>query len=113
MSARKIKKGDQVIVCSGSSKGIVGVVERVFVKSNRAIVSNTLTGIKHVKGSNSKKRKSIKTEEKGHFEEFIKSIHISNLAHFFDGSKTKVYFRVENGEKKLYARTGNKEIRSI
>jgi large subunit ribosomal protein L24 len=48
--ARKIKRGDTVIVISGKSKGLSGKVLKVITKTNRVIVEGVNIVKKHVKG---------------------------------------------------------------
>jgi len=47
--ARKIKRGDTVIVISGRSKGLSGKVLKVITKNNRVIVEGVNIVKKHVK----------------------------------------------------------------
>jgi large subunit ribosomal protein L24 len=43
----KLRKGDHVRVITGKDKGAEGVVERVFPKTNKVIVSGVNTAAKH------------------------------------------------------------------
>jgi len=43
----KLKKGDNVRVITGKDKGAEGVVERVYPKSNKVLVSGVNTAAKH------------------------------------------------------------------
>lgn len=66
-----IKKGDQVVVIAGNSKGSTGAVMRVFKDSYRAIVEGVNMVKKHTKPSN---------DNPGGINEIEAPIHISNLA---------------------------------
>ena len=66
-----IKKGDQVIVVAGASKGdTVREVLEVFTSENRAIVADTNMVKKHLKATN---------DNPGGITETPAPIHISNL----------------------------------
>ena len=45
-----IKKGDQVKVISGKSKGLVGLVLRALPKDNKIVVEGVAIAKRHVKG---------------------------------------------------------------
>ncbi len=92
--ARKIKKGDQVIVISGDDKGKIGKVIRVFPEKGRVIVE----GVNIVK----KHRRFISADRPHGIVEMPAPIHISNLLLICPncGKKTKVGFRF-TGEKKV------------
>lgn len=88
----KIKKGDNVIVKTGKSKGETGTVLRVFPATNRVIVAGANKITRRVK---SKKR-----GEKGSVVEKEASLHISNVM-LVEGKKG-VRAGVEyKGEKKV------------
>lgn len=67
-----IKSGDTVIVIAGNSKGQTGVITKVIVDKNRAIVEGVNLQTKHVKPTS--------TNPQGAIEKREGSIHISNLA---------------------------------
>ncbi|MFR6033071.1 MAG: 50S ribosomal protein L24 [Bacilli bacterium] len=77
-----VKKGDEVVVIAGSSKGMRGKVLAVFPKKERVIVGANIR--KH------HERKSEKNPE-GAIVERESSIHISNVmsAGRFDAKKAK------------------------
>lgn len=89
----KIKKGDQVVVLSGSSKGAKGEVLSVLPKENRAFVQGVNLVKKHNKPSQTSAG-GIETKEA--------SIHVSNLA-LLDpksGKATRVgYKTLKDGQK--------------
>lgn len=65
-----IKKGDKVVVISGSSKGKEGIVKEVFPKKYRAIVEGANIVKKHSKPT---------AENPGAINEIEAPIHLSNL----------------------------------
>lgn len=71
MSKLHIKKGDNVIVLAGDSKGMTGKVTKVFVEEQRAIVE----GVNKVK----KAQKPSAQNPQGGIVEMEAPIHISNL----------------------------------
>ena len=98
----KIRKGDKVVVISGSDKGKKGEVIRLFPKEERALV----------RGINVVKRHQRPTQrQQGGIVSKEASVHLSNLAHVDPksgkatriGSKTlgdgrKVRFAKKSGE---------------
>ncbi|MDR3272116.1 MAG: 50S ribosomal protein L24 [Flavobacteriaceae bacterium] len=90
----KIKKGDKVVVLSGSYSGKQGQVLVVYPDKNRAIVEGVNIVKKHNKPSTEKPQGSITEKEA--------SIHISNLA-LIDpksGKATRVGYKID-GDKKV------------
>ncbi|MBQ8867873.1 MAG: 50S ribosomal protein L24 [Bacteroidaceae bacterium] len=71
MSKLHIKKGDTVYVNSGEDKGKTGVVLKVLVKENRAVVEGVNMVSKHTKPSAKNPQGGIVKQEA--------AIHISNL----------------------------------
>ena len=71
MSKLHIKKGDTVYVNSGEDKGKTGVVLKVLVKENRAVVEGVIMVSKHTKPSAKNPQGGIVKQEA--------AIHISNL----------------------------------
>lgn len=65
-----IKKGDNVVVIAGSSKGVEGEVLEVNPKNYTAVVEGANTRKKHTKPTN---------ESQGGIVEFSAPIHISNI----------------------------------
>ena len=47
----KLKKGDLVVVIAGKDKGTEGVIDQVFPKTNKVIVTGVNTAKKHSKPS--------------------------------------------------------------
>lgn len=99
-----IKKGDTVMVLSGSNKGAKGTVERVIRTDNMVII----TGVnikKHV----------IKARVRGEKHTVVEKaypIHISSVALIdpSSGKPTRVGVRVEGKKKTRVARKSGKDI---
>ena len=86
--AARIRKGDTVVVITGSDKGKRGEVLSVFPKADRAVVQGVNVAKKHVKPQGMGKPGGIIEQEA--------TIHLSNLA-LIDpksGKPTRVGFRV-------------------
>lgn len=66
-----VKKGDKVVVLSGSDKGAEGEVKEIFPKKYRAIVEGVNIVKKHTKPT---------ADSPGNINEVESSIHLSNLA---------------------------------
>ncbi|MDX2050474.1 MAG: 50S ribosomal protein L24 [Rickettsiaceae bacterium] len=100
----KIKKGDQVIVCTGKDKGHTGQVIKVIPKKNKAVVSGANIVKKHTKPSKQSEGGIISKEM---------PIHISNLS-ILDpklGKATKIgYKKLEDGTKVRFAKLSGELI---
>lgn len=100
----KIKKGDQVVVLSGSSKGAKGEVLSVIPTKNRAYVQGVNLVKKHNKPSQTSAG-GIETKEA--------SIHVSNLA-LVDpksGEATRVgYKTLKDGQKVRFAKKSGETL---
>lgn len=66
-----IKKGDNVVVIAGSSKGQKGTVARVFPKTSQVIVDGVNMKKKH--------QKARTTDGVGKIIEIAHAVHISNV----------------------------------
>lgn len=100
----KIKKGDQVVVTSGSSKGVKGEVLQVLRTENRVLVQGANLRTRH--------RKPTQTTPGG-IEKIECPIHISNvaLADPKTGKPTKVgYSTLKDGTKVRVARASGETI---
>ena len=99
MSERiRIKKGDEVMVVTGSDKGKSGEVTKVIAKSNRVIVQGVATVKRHTAPSAANPGGIIEKEM---------AIEISNVALMDpkDRKPTKVGYRVlEDGRKVRFAK---------
>ena len=101
--AARIRKGDTVLVISGSAKGRRGEVLRVMPQVNRAVVQGVNVAKRHTKPRGMNQPGGIVEQEA--------SVHLSNLM-LIDGKTdkpTRVGFRVlEDGRKVRVAKaTGN------
>ena len=101
--AARIKKGDTVVVISGSSKGSRGEVLRVIPKEDRAVVRGVAVAKRHLKPRGMGQPGGIVEQEA--------PVHLSNLM-LVDpqtDKPTRVGFRVlEDGRKvRLSRRSGN------
>lgn len=103
--ANKFKKGDQVIVITGSSKGKVGKI--INIKEDKVSIDNIATVKKHFKPTN---------EKPGKVDKIHNYIHISNISHVENDKPVKIYFGIKEGEAKKtfrkvrFSRKSNKEI---
>tara|TARA_B100001057_G_scaffold407802_1_gene421810 strand:- start:13520 stop:13831 length:312 start_codon:yes stop_codon:yes gene_type:complete len=103
MNKIKIKKGDQVIVTAGESKGTKGSVLQVLYTSRKAIVEGVNTVKKHTKPSSE--------NPKGGIIEKQLPIDISNLSLMTkDGNKTRVGYRIDDGKKVRISKKSNEII---
>lgn len=104
MTKVKIKKGDNVIVLAGGSKGRTGEVLRVFPAKNKAIVEGVNVIKKHTKPSAQSPQGGIVETEA--------PIHISNLAIIDPDSKkpTKIGYKIDGDKKVRIAKKSGKTI---
>lgn len=99
-----IKKGDQVMVIAGASKGVKGEVLEVIYKDGRVVVDGANMVKKHTKPTN---------ESQGGIVEKPASIHISNVA-LIDpqsGKATRIGRKKENGKTVRYSKTSGEIIK--
>ena len=105
--AARIRKGDTVIVITGTSKGRRGEVTMVMPKDNKAIVTGVNLATHHVKPTQAGDPGGIQRREA--------AIHLSNLM-LIDpktSQPTKVGFRVlEGGRKTRFAKKTGDVIES-
>lgn len=100
MTKLKIKTGDTVRVNAGDHKGKEGVVAKVMISQNKAIVEGVNLVKKHEKPSASNPQGGIKEKEA--------PIQISNLSLIDkDGKSTRVGYRMEGGKKVRFAKSNN------
>ena len=93
--AARIRKGDTVVVITGTSKGRRGEVTKVMPKADKAIVTGVNMATHHVKPNQSGETGGIQRREA--------AIHLSNLM-LIDpktSQPTKVGFRVLEGGRKV------------
>ena len=104
MSKLHIKKGDTVCVLAGKDKGKTGVVSRVIVDKQRAVVEGLNKVQKSQKPSAQNPQGGIITVEA--------PIHVSNL-NVVDpktGKPTRVGYKMVDGKKVRYAKKSGEEI---
>lgn len=101
----KIKKGDQVKVIAGSSKGTIAKVKEVLPKEDKVIVE----GVNIVK----KNLKPSQMNPDGGVLEFEKPIHASNVMAYDAKAKTasKIGFKEEKGKKVRFYKKSGKAIK--
>jgi len=87
--ANKFRKGDQVIVISGSDKGKVGKL--ISILNDRVIVEGVRLATIHKKPTG---------QELGQIKKEERSIHISNISHVEDGKSIKIKFVINSGGEK-------------
>lgn len=99
----KIKKGDNVVVTSGSQKGKSGPVVKVLKDEGRVIVQNVNMVTRHKRPDYQNPEGRITKEA---------SLHISNVALVDPKTKlaTRVGYRIENGEKVRFAKKSGEKI---
>lgn len=100
----KIKKGDKVVVISGSSKGVEGTVLEIHSKTGRAVVEGVNLAKKHTKPTN---------DNPGGINEISLPIDISNLAYIDPktGGPTRIGIREEDGVRVRYSKKSGETIK--
>lgn len=99
--ARHVRKGDKVMIISGSHKGKTGTIMRVITKSDRVIIKGLNLRTKHLKPTRISPQGGIVTREA--------PIHVSNVMPVdSSGKPTRVRFETKaDGTKvRLAATTG-------
>jgi large subunit ribosomal protein L24 len=102
--AAKIKKGDKVVVITGSDKGRTGEVLKVLTAENRVIVQGIKMVKRHTRPSQASQGGIIQKEA---------AIHVSNVAHVDPKSNepTRVGFKLIEGDRKVrYAKRSGEVI---
>ncbi|MFV0305364.1 MAG: 50S ribosomal protein L24 [Moheibacter sp.] len=103
MAKLKIKKGDKVVVLSGSSKGSTGSVLKVFPDKAKAIVEGVNVIKKHTKPNAENPQGGIVETEA--------PIYVSKLALVdSNGKPTRVGYEMKGDKKVRIAKTTGKEI---
>ncbi len=103
--AAKIKKGDYVVVLTGTDKGRKGEVLKVSPRDERVVVKGVRLVKRHVKPS--------QQDPEGGIKQFESPIHISNVAHIDpkDDVPTRVGFKVlKDGRKVRVAKKSGEVI---
>lgn len=103
MAKLKIKKGDNVVVLSGSSKGTKGSVLKVYPEKSKAIVEGVNVIKKHTKPNAQNPQGGIVETEA--------PIYVSKLALVdSNGKPTRVGYEVKDGKKVRIAKKTGKAI---
>lgn len=100
----KLRKGDQVVVLTGKSRGTVATIEEVDRKAARVYLAGHNFNKKHLKPD--------PQNESGGIVDVPLPLHISNVA-LVDpksGKGTRVGFKVENGTKVRVARKSGQVV---
>lgn len=99
-----IKKGDQVIVIAGASKGVKGEVLEVNAKNYTAVVEGANNRKKHVKPTN---------ESQGGIVDFAAPIHLSNimLVDPSTGKGCRIGRKKENGQTVRFSKQSGEIIK--
>ena len=101
----KIKKGDKVKVITGSDKGTVAEVTKVFPSKDMIIVEGVNMKTKH--------QKPTQQNPDGGIVEMEAPIHVSNVMAYDSKAKeaSRIAYKVEDGKKvRVYAKSG-KEVK--
>ncbi len=98
--ARHVRKGDTVMVTSGSHKGKTGTIMRVITKEDRVVVKGVNLRTKHLRPTRLNPQGGIITREE--------PLHISNVSPVVDGKPTRVRFvtKPDGSKVRVAARNG-------
>ena len=101
--ASKIKKGDKVVVISGSDKGKTGEVLKVLPAENRVIVQGVKVVKRHTRQSATNAGGIVEKEA---------TIHVSNVAHIDPSTDkpTRVGFKFVEDNRKVRFAKGSGEV---
>ncbi|MEA2755300.1 MAG: large subunit ribosomal protein [Aliidongia sp.] len=101
--AAKIKKGDKVVVISGSDKGRTGEVLKVIPDDNRVIVQGVKMVKRHTRPSAGNQGGIVEKEA---------AIHVSNVAHIDPKTDkpTRVGFKFVEDNRKVRFAKGSGEV---
>ena len=102
--AAKIKKGDKVVVLTGSDKGKTGEVLKVMPAENRVIVQGVKVVKRHTRPSALNAQGGIVEKEA--------AIHVSNVAHIDPSTDkpTRVGFKFVEDNRKVRFAKGSGEV---
>lgn len=100
----KLRKGDKVIVTTGSDKGKTGAIQKVLPKVNKVIVEGVALRKKHMKPS--------QANPEGAIREIYAPISASNVALIDPSTKkaTKVRYQDVKGKKVRVAKKSGKNL---
>ncbi|MGE0174855.1 MAG: 50S ribosomal protein L24 [Oligoflexales bacterium] len=94
----KVRKGDEVQILTGKSKGETGKIDKVDFKKNRVYVSGLNIYKRHTRPGGA-------TQEGGIIDK-VMPVHVSNVAIVDPKTKkpTRVGYKIENGKKVRFAK---------
>jgi large subunit ribosomal protein L24 len=99
----KLRKGDHVRVITGKDKGAEGVVERVYPKTNKVIVSGVNTAAKHQVARRANEQSGIIDKDM--------PLDASNVMYLHKGKTARLGYTVnKKGEKVRVARPSGDEV---
>lgn len=98
----KFKKGDQVKVIAGDSKGSIGVIKSVDTKNMRVVIEGVNMVKRHTKPSAAYPDGGIIEKEA--------ALHISNIAMVDGDGISRVGRRIESGKVVRFLKKSNKTI---
>ncbi len=104
--AKHVRKGDTVVVTTGSNKGVVGEILRVIPDKSQVIIKGVNLRTKHLKPNRLNPQGGIITKEA--------PIHMSNVSPSVDGKPTRVRFETRpDGSKVRIAVKGGKVLSEV
>jgi len=99
----KLRKGDPVRVITGKDKGKEGVVEHVYAKANKVIVTGVNTAAKHQRAARANEQAGIIDKDM--------PIDVSNVMFVHKGETVRLgYAENKSGEKVRIARPSGEEV---
>ena len=100
--AKHVRKGDTVVITTGSHKGKVGEILRVIPDKDKVIIKGLNLRTKHLKPTRISPQGGIITKEA--------PIHISNVSHAVDGKPTRVRFETRPDGSKVRVAVRNGQV---
>jgi large subunit ribosomal protein L24 len=101
-----VRKGDQVMITSGSLKGRIGEVLRVIPSSSEVVIKGLNLRTKNLRPTQRNPQGGVITKEA--------PIHMSKVSPVVDGKAVRVGFKTEkDGSKVRVARHGGKELKVL
>jgi len=99
----KLRKGDPVRVITGKDKGKEGVVEHVYPKANKIMVSGVNTASKHQRAARANEQAGIIDKDM--------PIDVSNVMYVHKGETVRLgYSENKDGKKVRIARPSGEEV---
>lgn len=94
----RLKKGDEVVVLTGKSRGETGKIDKVDAKKMKVYVENVNISKRHTRPGS--------TNEEGGILDKVMPLHVSNVALVDPKSKkpTRIGYKFEEGKKKRFAK---------